>query len=303
MKVLITPRSFGQFSQRPFEILRENGIEVIENPKGQILTEQELIPLVEDIDGIILGVDPMSAKVLKNAKKLKVISKYGVGVDNIDLDYADEHNIAIERALGANSNAVADYAFTLLASVARRVVEIHEGCLVNDWSKKNALDIYGKTIGIVGFGAIGQGVAKRASGFGMNILYYDPFYDDETLGKKCDLDTILKESDFISLHLPLTQETHHLIDAKAIAKMKPNAIIINTARGGVVDEDALYIALKQRQIYGAGLDVFETEPPSKSPLITLDNVILGAHSAASTQGAVDNMGTIASENIIKHLIK
>ena len=117
------------------------------------------------------------------------------------------------------------------------------------------------------------------------------------------LDTILKESDFISLHLPLTQETHHLIDAKAIAKMKPNAIIINTARGGVVDEDALYIALKQRQIYGAGLDVFETEPPSQSPLITLDNVILGAHSAASTQGAVDNMGTIASENIIKHLIK
>lgn len=302
MKILVTPRSFGQFDTEPLDLLKRSGFEVIMNPKGAILTEDELIKLIEDVDAIIIGVDPLTENVLKHAKKLKVISKYGVGVDNIDLEYAKKNNIEVERAINANSNAVADYAFTLLASVARRAVEIHEACLVNDWSKRNALDIYGKTLGIVGYGAIGQGLAKRASGFDMDILIYDPFCESVELGRKVELEELITQSDFISLHLPLNKETHHLIDEKALSKMKNNAIIINTSRGGIIDEKALYKSLKDKEIYGAGLDVFETEPPSDSPLITLDNVVLGAHSAASTEGAVNTMGQMASNNIVKHLI-
>lgn len=302
MKILVTPRSFGQFDTEPLDLLKRSGFEVIMNPKGAILTEDELIKLIEDVDAIIIGVDPLTENVLKHAKKLKVISKYGVGVDNIDLEYAKKNNIEVERAINANSNAVADYAFTLLASVARRAVEIHEACLVNDWSKRNALDIYGKTLGIVGYGAIGQGLAKRASGFDMDILIYDPFCESVELGRKVELEELITQSDFISLHLPLNKETHHLIDEKALGKMKNNAIIINTSRGGIIDEKALYKSLKDKEIYGAGLDVFETEPPSDSPLITLDNVVLGAHSAASTEGAVNTMGQMASNNIVKHLI-
>lgn len=300
MKVLVTPRSFGQFSQEPYEILKAKGFEIINNPKGSILSEEELIHLIKDVDAIILGVDPLTENVLKHAKKLKVISKYGVGVDNIDLEYAKANNIHVERAINANSDAVADYAFTLLLSVARRLVEIHQAVRDNDWTKRNALDIYQKTIGIVGYGAIGQGVAKRASGFDMNILVYDPFYQGETLGEQVELDRIIKESDFISLHLPLTEDTKHLIDKEALSLMKKNAIIVNTARGGIIDEEALYEALKNKEIYGAGIDVFETEPANDSPLITLDNVILGAHSAASTEGAVDNMGIFASRNLVKY---
>lgn len=300
MKILITPRSFGQFSKTPITLLEDFGFELIKNPKGSILTEDDLIELVQDVDAIIVGVDPLSKRVLEHAKNLKVISKYGVGVDNIDLDYAKEKGIAIERAINANSDAVADYAFTLLASVARRVVEIHNACVKHDWQKRNALDIYKKSIGIIGYGAIGKGLAKRASGFDMDIMVYDPFLESVDIGRLVSLDEIIENSDFISLHLPLTDDTHHLINAENIKKMKKNAVIINTARGGVIDETALYHALKNKEIYGAGLDVFETEPPSDSPLVSLDNVVLGAHSAASTEGAVNNMGQMASENVIKH---
>lgn len=300
MKVLVTPRSFAQYSQLPVEILEEKGFEIIKDPKGSILTEDELITLIKDVDAIIVGVDPLSERVLKHAQNLKVISKYGVGVDNIDVDYAKSHNIPVEIALNANANAVADYAFTLMASVARRVIEIHNACLENDWSKKSALDIYQKTIGIIGYGEIGKGVAKRATGFDMNVLVYDPFAKEEVIGEKVDLDTLLTQSDFVSIHTPLTNDTHHLINASNLGKMKETAILVNTARGGVVDEDALYHALKDRKIYGAGLDVFEVEPPTGSNLLTLPNVVLGAHSAASTVGAVDQMGLLSSKNVVKY---
>lgn len=301
MKVLVTPRSFAQFSQDPISILESHGFEIVKSPKNTILTEKDLLDLVEDVDAIIVGVDPITKAVIDKAKNLKVISKYGVGVDNIDVAYAKEKNIAIEIALNANASAVSDYAFTLMCAVARRVVEIHNACVRDDWSKRSALDIYGKTMGIVGYGEIGKGVAKRALGFDMDVLVYDPYTKEEVIGRKVDLETLLKTSDFVSVHTPLTKDTHHLINASNMKLMKSTAILVNTARGGVVDEAALYEALVKGDIYGAGLDVFEQEPPTGSKLLTLDNVVLGTHAAASTQGAVDMMGEMASKNVVKYV--
>ena len=302
-KVLITPRSFGKYNREELiEKLRQHGIEPVFNPYGTIMNEQQMRSALQDMDGLIVGVDPVSEEALRQAPRLRAIAKYGVGIDNIACAYAQENNIAISRTVNANANAVADYAMTLLMSVARRVVEIDEGCHHNDWAKKEALDIYGKTIGVLGLGAIGKGVVQRASGFDMRIYGYDIMRDDAFLNKYnvcfTDVDTIIRECDFISLHLPLTQETRHILNKENLKRAKSNLIIVNTARGGLLDEDALYELLKKRKLYGLGLDVFEQEPPQNSKLLTLPNVIVSSHTAASTQEAINAMSRMAVENLI-----
>lgn len=233
-----------------------------------------------------------------------MISKYGVGTDNIDLDYCKEHGITVEITRGANSAAVADFAFALMLGLARRMVEIDKGCRVGDWSKKESLDVYGKKLGVLGLGAIGKGVVRRARGFDMEIYGYDVFRDEAFLKenhvKFTDVEEIFRECDFISVHLPLLKETEHLIDKKLLSMAKKNLILINTARGGIIDEKDLYEALKEGRIYGAGIDAFECEPASESPLLELDNVILGSHCAASTRGAVDKMTEMAASHVLEY---
>ena len=300
-KVLITPRSFAQYSDAPYEKLVQSGIEVIRNPVGAIMSKDEMLVHVNGIDGIILGVDPLDSDVLA-ASNIKVVSKYGVGTDNIDLDYCSKNNIKVTITKNANSEAVADYAFALLLAVARRIVEIDKGCHEGDWGKKVSMDVFGKKIGIIGLGAIGRGVAARAKGFNMAVYAYDIFRDDAYISENqinfATLDEILSECDFISLHMPLTDETQHMINAESLKAAKKNLIIINTARGGIINEDDLYEALKNKQIFGAGLDVFEHEPAKDSKLLELNNVIVGSHCAASSIGAVDMMSTMAVDNII-----
>ncbi len=304
MRIVITPRSFGKNNAEAFELLEKNGFEVVRNEKGSIYTEEEMIQLVKDADAVIAGVDPLNERVLSAAPKLKIIAKYGVGLDNIDLDYCKAHDIQVEITRGANSAAVADFAFALMLGLARRMVEIDKGCRAGDWSKKESLDVFGKKLGVLGLGAIGKGVVKRASGFDMDIYGYDVFRDDDFIHQYqinfTSVEEIFRECDFISIHLPLLKETEHLVDEKLLATAKKNLILINTARGGIVDEDALYRALKNKEIYGAGIDAFECEPASQSPLLELDNVILGSHCAASTQGAVDKMTSMATENVINY---
>lgn len=304
-KVLLTPRSFGKYSNKPYELLNNNGIEVVANPTGGILKEEEMKNLIKDVDAVIVGVDPLNEDVLKEAKKLKVISKYGVGIDNIDVDYCKKNNIEVTITKGANSSAVADYTFALMLAVARRVSEIDKCCHLRDWSKKVSLDVYGKSIGILGLGAIGKGVAERARGFGMEVYGYDVYKDEEFIKKNnihfTNLEEIMEKCDFITIHLPLTKETHHIIDKKMLKLAKKNLVIINTARGGIINEDDLYEALKNEEIYGAGIDVFENEPAADSKLLELDNVIVGSHCSASSVGAVDKMSMIATENVIKVL--
>ena len=304
-KILTTPRSYGKNMPELFEQLEAAGYEVVKNPTGGILEKETMKQLIAGCDGIIVGVDPLDAEVLACAPKLRAIAKYGVGVDNIDLDYCKEHNIKVSRTVGANSEAVADYAMTLIMAVARKAVMIDRKCRKLDWSKISTRDVSNATLGLFGLGAIGKHVAKRAQGFGMKVLAYDPFWPEEYAKAnditRADAETIFKNADFISLHLPLMESTKNFVGEKEIAMMKPDAVIINTARGGLIDEAALLSALKEGRIYGAGIDAFAHEPPEDPAWFELDNVVIGSHCAASTVGATRNMGRMATENVLKDL--
>ncbi|AYV68135.1 MULTISPECIES: phosphoglycerate dehydrogenase [Niallia] len=301
-KVLITPRSFGKHSEEASRILTAHGFEVVTNPYGRIMTEEEMKKEIVDVDAVIVGVDPLNADVLAEAKRLKVISKYGVGTDNIDIDYCKANNIPVTITRNANADSVADFTFALMLAIARRIVEIDQSCRVMDWSKKTSIGIYGKTLGVIGTGAIGKGVIKRAHGFDMDILAYDVCPDNEFAKEYkvtyVDLEHLVKESDFITLHLPATPETNNLFSEKEFSMMKETAVLVNTARGELIDEDALYNVLRNKKIWGAGIDVFKKEPPEKKELLELDNMIIGSHAAASSVDAVNKMSLMAVENIL-----
>ena len=305
MKVLTTPRSYGKTDPAVFDMLEKAGLEVIRNETGGILDRETMKRLLADCDGVIVGVDPLDAGVMAAAPKLRAIAKYGVGVDNIDLEAAKARNIKVSRTVGANAEAVADYAMTLMLTVARRAASIDARCRRGDWKKITTRDVSGGVLGLLGLGAIGKLVARRAQGFGMTVLAYDPFWNEEYAAAnhivKASPEEIYAQADVISLHLPLTEETRGIIGAAELAMMKPDAILINTARGGLIDESALLDALEAGRIYGAGIDAFAQEPPEDPRWFALENVVLGSHCAASTAGAARNMGRMATENLIRDL--
>lgn len=304
-KVLITPRSFGKDAPELFAMLEDAGYEIVRNDTGSILEKEQMQHLIADCVGVILGVDPMPADVLSAAPNLRAIAKYGVGVDNIDMAYCTANHIKVSRTLGANSEAVADYTMALMLGVARKIVLIDAQCRRLNWSKISSIDVSNATLGVFGLGAIGKLVCKRAQGFGMRIIAYDPYWPEvfacDNHIEQSDSETILRNADFISLHLPLTPETKNIIGAKELQMMKKNAVLINTSRGGLIDEDALLEALKQNLIYGAGLDAFSHEPPENPEWFELDNVVFGSHCAASTLGATGNMGHMAAQNLLHDL--
>ena len=304
-RILTTPRSYGKNMPELFEALEAAGYEVVRNTTGGILEKAQMKEMIAGCAGIIVGVDPLDAEVLACAPKLRAVAKYGVGVDNIDLDYCAAHGIKVSRTVGANSEAVADYAMALMLAVARRVPMIDRKCRRMDWGKITTRDVSRATLGLFGLGAIGRQVARRAQGFGMRVIAYDPYWPEdfarENAIARADAETIFREADFISLHLPLMPETEGFVGERELSMMKPTAILINTARGGLVDEKALLAALKENRIYGAGLDAFAHEPPEDDDWFELDNVVLGSHCAASTSGATENMGRMATENLLRDL--
>ncbi|MBC7083590.1 MAG: phosphoglycerate dehydrogenase [Firmicutes bacterium] len=283
-------------------MLEDSGHEVIRNPHGRPFTEEELRTLIKDVDGIIVGLDAISREVIAAAEKLKVISKYGVGVDNIDLEAARAKGIIVTYTPSSNSEAVADLTMGLLLAAARRIPSADRAVRSGDWRKVVGLAVWKKTIGVVGVGRIGRGVVKRASGFNMKILCCDKVMDSDFAARYgaeyVSLDFLLQQSDFVTLHVPLTDETRGLIGEKELSQMKRTAILINTARGEVVDEDALYQALVGGRIAGAALDVFRNEPPIGSRLLELDNVILTPHIGAHTDEAITEMGCKAVRNLM-----
>ncbi len=305
MKILATPRSFGKYDCEPIETLKKAGCEVILNPFGRILTKEEMCSFIEDVDGLIIGLDPLDKEVLNCARNLKVISKYGVGTDNIDLDWAREHNIPVTLALGANSNAVADHTIALMFACARRITEINALCRNGDWTKREAVDIFGKKIGILGLGSIGKDIALRASGFNMQIYAFDEIWDTEFCDKYnihfANPEDIYKECDFITVHLPCTDETQNMIGYDQFKQMKSKAVFVNTANGGLVDEDGLVRALKENLIFAAGIDMFKTEPPENKDLYKLNNLIMTSHCSASTYEAAIQMGKISVKNLLGKL--
>ncbi len=272
-----------------------------------------IIERVRDVDALVsLLTDPIDAEVFDAAPKLRIVSQYAVGYDNIDVEEATKRGIYVTNTPGVLTETVADFTFALMLAVARRVVEadkyVREGRWKVAWHPLMMLgsDVYGRTLGIVGMGRIGSAVARRAKGFGMRILYYDSVRREDLekeLGAEfVDLDRLLEESDYVSLHVPLTPETYHLIGEEQLRKMKPTAFLINTARGKVVDQKALYKALKEGWIAGAGLDVFEQEPiPPDDPLLKLDNVVLAPHAASASHETRSRMAEMVAENLISFL--
>jgi glyoxylate reductase len=281
--------------------------EVVPYPPDRPLDEASIRSHAEGCTGIVSQVmDPIRETVL-STPGLKVVSNVAVGYDNIDVAAATAHKVMVTNTPGVLDDTTADFAFTLLMATARRVVEadyfLRQGQF-RGWAIDMMLgsDIYGATLGIVGIGRIGRGVAHRAKGFNMRVLYYDPNplmpEAEQQLGaERVDLARLLVESDFVSVHVPLTEQTHHMLSTQQFGEMKRSAILINTSRGPVIDEAALVEALNAKKIAGAGLDVFEREPAVHPGLIPLTNVILTPHIASASVRTRSEMSAMAARNM------
>jgi D-3-phosphoglycerate dehydrogenase len=303
MKILVTATSFKPDSPGPaLEKLKNFADKLVFNPLGRPLSEDELIPLLRDCDGYIAGLDFVTKKVLDPCDSLKVISRYGAGVDRVDLAAAKARGIPVCNTPGANAQAVADLAFALMLAAARKIPLLDRKTRDGQWIRSTGVELYGKTLGILGLGAVGKAVARRAKGFSMRVLAYDPFINQQYAEEQgiivSDLDSVLEESDIISLHLPLDETTRYIINGRAMKRMKRGAILINTARGGLIDEKAAHELLDSGHLGGLGLDAYEEEPPSKSPLFEHDNVVLTPHTASHTAEAVFNMAAMSVDNLI-----
>jgi glyoxylate reductase len=268
-----------------------------------------IIEKAKNVDALAtLLSDKIDAEIFNVAPKLKIVSQLAVGFDNIDIPEATKRGIYVTNTPEVLTDTTADFAWTLLMAVARRVAEADKYVRTGQWkvgwhpNMMTGRDVYGTTIGIVGAGRIGYAVAKRATGFDMKILFYDvvPRPEIERLGaRKVDLDTLFKESDFVSIHVPLMKETHHLVNEERLRMMKKTAYIINNSRGPVVDEKALYKALKEGWIAGAGLDVFEQEPtPMDNPILKFDNVVVAPHISSASLETRSRMAEMVAENLV-----
>lgn len=286
--------------------------EVKMNNYDRALTSKELKEETKEVDGLLcLLTDTIDAELLENNPDLKVIANYAVGYNNIDINACTKKNIKVSNTPGVLTDTTADFTWSLIMSIARRITEADHFTRKNKfegWSPTMFLggDIYGKTLGLIGLGRIGQAVAKRAKGFDMEVYYYDVNRLDEkteeNLGLKYkDFDSLLKESDFISIHVPLIKETKHLIDKKQFEIMKETAYLINTARGPIINEKELVYALKSGEIAGAALDVFEDEPKIIQELFSLNNTVLTPHIASASIETRTKMADIAVENLIAGL--
>ncbi|MFO7585727.1 MAG: D-glycerate dehydrogenase [Anaerolineales bacterium] len=300
-------------------VIRDKGLNLVKEfcdaeiwPEELPPSREVLLEKVRGVEGILcLLTDKIDAEVLDAAgPRLKVVSNHAVGFDNIVVADATAHRIPVGNTPDILTDATADFAFALLMAAARRVTEAERYLRAGKWvtwgpSMLLGVDMVGKTLGLVGFGRIGQAVAKRASGFEMPVIYHDPTAQPVP-GLQAEavasLDELLRKSDFVSLHVPLTEATRRMVNADFLSKMKPNAVLVNTARGGVLDQDALYAALKNKQIFAAALDVTDPEPlPLDSPLLTLENCVIAPHIASASEQTRDDMALLAAENLIAGL--
>ena len=304
--VLIESRPFCAFDDTPLEQLKSSGMDLIDM-RGSGIQDPKFLEALNRADAILCGNDlVVNDAVLDMAPRVKAIAKMGAGLDTVDIAAATRHNAIVFHTPGANNQAVADHTFGLILNVARKIIYCDRSLRENRWehTKIMGLEIWQKTLGLIGLGAIGRCVAMRAKGFQMKILAYDPLWPtafaDEQGIEQVNLEELLKVSDIVSIHVPLIPETRWMIDEKALSRMKPSAILINAARGGIVNETDLYQALKNKVIAGAGLDVFENEPPTDSALLELDNVVLTPHTAAFTFEGMNNMSVGVVEQLIAY---
>ena len=302
MKVLVC----DPISEKGIALLNENpGVQVDVKLK---LTEEQLCELAPEYHGIVVRSETkITKKVLEKASQLKVVGRAGVGVDNIDVETATLLGIVVVNTPDGNTIAAAEHTMGMLLALARHIPQADQSLRQGQWnrSKYMGVELRNKNMGIIGLGKIGSEVAKRCKAFGMNVLAYDPYVPQE-IAKRAgveltNLDTVLKESDFISVHMPLTPETKHMISGPQFAAMKDGVRILNVARGGIIDENALYEAVVNKKVAGAALDVYEKEPQTQSPLFTLPEVVVTPHLGASTEEAQVNVAIDVVKEIIRVL--
>ncbi|MFK4566003.1 phosphoglycerate dehydrogenase [Enterococcus sp. UD-01] len=307
MKILITPRGFANYGQPELKKLQNVGFEVDYNDTGQAYAPEVFLAKAQNAAAIIVGVDLIDRTVIDACPDLQVICKFGVGTDNIDVEYCREKGILVERTLGTNTAAVAEHVMALMFAAAKNIVSTANEVKGGGWQKPTGQELACKTLGIIGFGAIGKQLADLAHGMKMTVLVNDmlPLHKELLNAHHChqaSFEQVLQQADYLSLHLPLTTSTQHLIGATELKQMKKTACLINTARGGIVDEAALYQALTNQEIRAACFDVFSSEPPQKNePLLKLNNFLLTPHTAARTAESEKRTCTKATEIIIKQL--
>jgi D-3-phosphoglycerate dehydrogenase / 2-oxoglutarate reductase len=302
MKVLIAPMTMAGGNGPHVPILQQAGFELGYPGRPGQMTEEELLKALPGYGAVIAGSEPYTRKVMESSKGLRVIARAGVGYDAVDVAAATDHGVVVCIAPGTNQDAVAEHTFALILALAKRVVYQHRDLQKRGWPRQPTIPLRGRALGIAGLGRIGKAVALRGAAFGMRLLAYEPWPDNAFIARHnitlMPFDRLLAEADFLSLHVPLNPQSKFLINRQTLALMKPTAFLINTARGGLVCEADLLEALKNKQIAGAGLDVFEQEPPGENPLFHLDNVVATAHNAGVDLQSMDDMAVSCARSIV-----
>jgi len=303
------------FVEPPIETTDREGIQILRSV-GDIkvaadTSEESLIGEAGDADALIVRSAKITRRIIEGAKKLKAVASLRVGVDNIDVKAATERGVFVINPPGANADSVADHTFALILVLARNLLRLDSGLRCGNWGVRDMMlpyniELHGKTLGVIGFGAIGRRVSTRAKAFQMKIVAYDPYLPRERFDAEgveiVDLETLLSRSDVVTIHIPLTEETYHMISEKELRQMKRTAFLINTSRGGIVDDETLVRALQEGWIAGAGLDVFEREPiPLGNPLLELRNVVVTPHSAALAREARARTMVTLAQDIVRAL--
>jgi len=301
--ILVTPKSYGANDPSLKTELENQVGKVTYNHLGRSLNEDDLISMVSEIDGFIAGLDYITKNVIEAAPRLRVISRYGVGVDRVDIDAATSRGIIVTNTPGTNSASVAELTVGLMLALLRKICQLNQSTKSGKWALLNTISLKNKRVGLVGFGAIGKETALRLQPFGCIILASDPFIP-QSVAKNYpvafrDLDSLLSESDVVSLHLPATSETEKIVDFSFLSKMKRGAFLINTARGELLDHDAVLNALESGQLGGLAIDAFDQEPPNlQDPLLALEQVIATPHCGSHTDDAMNSMGRMALEHCL-----
>lgn len=304
-KVLVTSRSFGKTGNEAFDILNRAGVSY--TLMGTDYTDEKFKEVIADYDALIIGAHPFEEEDIRRCKKLKIVCKHGAGLDNIKQDVMREQGITVTNVPAMNANAVADVTMGHILNVCRGISFTDAQVRSGIWKVFIGRDAFAKTLGLVGFGAIAKNVARRAKGFSMKVLAYDPFIKEvpeefQDFVQLVDFETMVENSDFISIHVPLTPKTKNLFRKETILKMKKEAYLINMGRGGIVNETDLYEVMKDGHLLGAALDVVEQEPmPPSHPLLTLDNFVITPHIGMYSKEAVGSVSIVCAENVAAKL--
>lgn len=301
--VLVTSTSYGRSDPTLKERLAAACGEVRYNETGKPLRAPQLREMLRGVDGYIAGLDEISREALELADRLKIIARYGVGVDNVDLEAAREKGVVVTNTPGANSVSVAELAIALILAAARKIPDAVAATRAGEWPRLTGITLRNKTVGIVGYGAIGRCVAERLLPFGCKLVAFDPYV--RTAGENAgevtmeSLDELLRQSDIVTLHVPVTDETRRMVDRPFLSSMKPNAILVNTARGELIENSELVRALDKGKLGAAALDVFDQEPlPKESPLMKSPKILVTPHMASHSDDAMNEMGEMAMHDCL-----